>query len=118
MMPRLTICALALALAFSFAVPSFAQQPSPTPPKSTLAKSSPAGKPAPEDQQEPIKVNLEEVQIPIAAYDRYGHLDPAVELNDFLILENGARGRREFVKTGVNAALMFTRAATKTGRRG
>src|SRR5438552_3402244 len=98
MMPRLTICALALALAFSFAVPSFAQQPSPTPPKSTPANSSPAGKPAPEDQQEPIKVNVEEVQIPIAAYDRYGHLDPTVELNDFLILENGIRQEARSVR--------------------
>ena len=98
MMPRLTICALALALAFSFAVPSFAQQPSPTPPKSTPANSSPAGKPAPEDQQEPIKVNVEEVQIPIAAYDRYGHLDPTVELNDLLVLENGVRQEARSVR--------------------
>ena len=83
---RITICALALALAFSFAIPSLGQQPSATPPNSP-----PAGKPAREDQQEPIKVNVEEVQIPIAAFDAYGRLDPAVELNDLLILENGVR---------------------------
>ena len=83
---RITICALVLALAFSFAIPGLGQQPSPTPPNSP-----PTGKPARDDQQEPIKVNVEEVQIPIAAFDAYGRLDPTVELNDLLILENGVR---------------------------
>jgi len=91
MIQRLTICALALALAFNFAIPSFGQQPSPTPPNSKPADSQPAGRPARDDQQEPIKVNVEEVQIPIAAFDGYGRLDPTVELNDLLILENGKR---------------------------
>src|SRR6266513_794290 len=98
MIPRLTISALALALAFSFAIPCFAQQPSPTPPNPTPSTTPPTRKPAPEDQQEPIKVNVEEVQIPIAAYDRYGHLDPTVELNDFLILENGVRQEARSVR--------------------
>jgi hypothetical protein len=83
---RITISALALALAFSFAIPSLGQQPSATPPVSPST-----GKPAREDQQEPIKVNVEEVQIPIAAFDTYGRLDPTVELSDLLILENGVR---------------------------
>ena len=64
MIQRLTICALVLALTFSFAITSLAQQPSPTPPNSTPANSPPTRKPAPEDQQELIKVNVEEVQIP------------------------------------------------------
>jgi VWFA-related protein len=86
MIQRLTISALVLALAFSFAIPSLGQQPSATPPNSP-----PTGKPARDDQQEPIRVNVEEVQIPIAAFDTYGRLDPTVELNDLLILENGVR---------------------------
>lgn len=88
---RITIHFLFLALAFSFGITSLGQQPSPTPPPSTEANSPPSQKPSGEGQQEPIKVNVEEVQIPIAAYDRYGHLDPAVGLNDLLILENGVR---------------------------
>jgi VWFA-related protein len=86
MIQRLTINLLVPALAFSFAIPSLAQQPSATRPNSP-----PTEKPAREDQQEPIKVNVEEVQIPIAAFDSYGRLDPAVEMNDLLILENGVR---------------------------
>jgi Mg-chelatase subunit ChlD len=91
MTQRITIRALFLALALGFAITSLGQQPSPTPPSSTPAKSPPSRKSAGADQQEPIKVNVEEVQIPIAAYDPYGHLDPAVGLNDILILENGVR---------------------------
>ena len=83
---QVAIYALALALAFTFAIPSLGQQPSATPPNS-----NPTGKSAGEDQQQSIKINVEEVQIPIAAYDSYGRLDPAVELNDLLILENGVR---------------------------
>ena len=88
---RITIQSLLPALLLSFAIPSLGQRPSPTPPTSTPENSAPAGKPAREDLQEPIKVNVEEVQIPITAYDRYGHIDPSVELNDILILENGVR---------------------------
>ncbi len=91
MIHRLTIYALALVLAFSFAIPTFAQQPSATPPNSKPADSQPTGKPAREETQEPIRVNVEEVQIPIAAFDAYGRLDPTVEMNDLLILENGVR---------------------------
>jgi len=92
------ICALVLALALSSAISNLAQQPSATPPNPTPAGSPPTGKPAREDQQEPIKVNVEEVQIPIAAYDLYGHLDPTVELSDFLILENGVRQEARSVR--------------------
>lgn len=94
---RTSIRSLFLALAFSFAINSLGQQPSPTPPSSTPANSPPAAKPR-EDQQEPIKVNVEEVQLPITAYDKYGHLDPAVELNDFLILEDGVRQEARSVR--------------------
>jgi VWFA-related protein len=90
MTQRITIRVFFLTLVFGFAITSLGQQPSPTPPSSTPAKSPPSQKPG-DDQQEPIKVSVEEVQIPIAAYDRYGRLDPTVQLNDVLILENGVR---------------------------
>ncbi len=83
---RVAIYALALALAGTFTVPSFGQQPN-----ATLPNTNPTAKSTGENQQEPIKINVEEVQIPIAAYDAYGRLDPTVELNDLLILENGVR---------------------------
>src|SRR5437016_5463359 len=95
---RLPISALALTLAFSFSIPSLGQQPSPTPPSLKPANSPPTGKPAREDQQEPIKVNVEEVQIPIAAFDTYGRLDPTVELRDLLILENDVRQEARSVR--------------------
>jgi VWFA-related protein len=91
MIQRITIYALALAFAFSFAIPTLGQQPSAPPPNSKPADPQPTGKPAREETQEPIRVNVEEVRIPIAAFDSYGRLDPAVELNDLLILENGVR---------------------------
>ena len=90
MTQRITIRALSLTLAFGFAITSLGQQPSPTPPSSAPAKPPPSQKPG-ADQQEPIKVSVEEVQIPIAAYDRFGRLDPTVQLNDLLILEDGVR---------------------------
>ena len=107
MKKRITISALALALAFSFIIPTFAQQPSPTPPNSKPADSPQTGKPARDDQQEPIKVNVEEVQIPIAAFDSYGRLDPAVELNDLLILENGVRQEARSVRRAPASVLLL-----------
>ena len=95
---RITIHPLFLALALSFTVTNLGQQPGPTPPRSIPANPPPTQKPAGRDQQEPIKVNVEEVQIPIAAYDRYGHLDPSVQLDDLLILENGVRQEARSVR--------------------
>jgi VWFA-related protein len=39
--------------------------------------------------QEPVKVFTEEVRLPVAATDTYGHYDPALEINDVLVLEDG-----------------------------
>jgi len=83
---RVAIYTLALALVCAFAIPSFGQQPGATPPNS-----KPDSKSTGENQQESIKINVEEVQIPFAAFDAYGRLDPTVELNDVLIIENGVR---------------------------
>jgi VWFA-related protein len=86
MIQPIKIYGLVLALAFAFAIPCPGQQPSPTPPNP-----NPPNKAADKTEQAPIKVNVEEVQIPIAAYDPYGRVDPTVELNDLLILEDGVR---------------------------
>jgi VWFA-related protein len=55
-----------------------AQKPQPTP--------SPTPK---TEEQEPVKVFTEEVRLQVAALDQYGHYDPALELNDVLVLEDG-----------------------------
>jgi hypothetical protein len=39
--------------------------------------------------QEPVKVFVEEVRIPITAKDMNGHFDPTLELSDLLVRENG-----------------------------
>jgi len=88
---RIAFTAVILAFTLSSAISSLAQQPSPTPLTSTATDTNPATKPKGEDQQEPVKVTIEEVQIPVTAFDVYGHLDPTLGLNDLLILENGVR---------------------------
>ncbi len=107
MIHRITISTLVLAFAFSFAIPSRGQQPSPTPPNSKPADSQLTGKPASEDRQEPIRVNVEEVQIPIAAFDAYGRLDPTVVLSDLLILENGVRQEGRSVRRVPSSVLLL-----------
>jgi VWFA-related protein len=86
MIYRLTMCALVLTLAVTQTRPSRAQQPNPTHPGSN-SQSNPAG----QSEQNAVKITIEEVQIPVAAYDPFGHLDPTLDLNDILILENGTR---------------------------
>src|SRR5689334_9208920 len=39
--------------------------------------------------QEPVKVFVEEVRIPVTAKDSSGRFDPTVEINDLLVKENG-----------------------------
>src|SRR5690349_8951882 len=39
--------------------------------------------------QEPVKVFVEEVRIPVSAKDSSGRFDPTVEINDLLVKENG-----------------------------
>lgn len=52
-------------------------------------KPPPAQQPTTREEQEPVKVFTEEVRLPVAAYDAYGHFDPGVVLNDILVLEDG-----------------------------
>ena len=45
--------------------------------------------PAPNTQEEPVRVFTEEVRLPIVAVDQYGHYDPSVVPDDILVLEDG-----------------------------
>lgn len=55
---------------------------------SAQARPKPSPTPKTEDQ-EPVRVFTEEVRLPVAAKDSYGHYDPTLELNDVLVLEDG-----------------------------
>jgi VWFA-related protein len=52
------------------------------------ARPAPSPAPKPEDQ-EPVRVFTEEVRLPVAATDTYGHYDPTVTIDDVLVLEDG-----------------------------
>jgi len=50
----------------------------------------PAPSPAPKaEDQEPVRVFTEEVRLPVAATDTYGHYDPTLAIADVLVLEDG-----------------------------
>jgi VWFA-related protein len=51
--------------------------------------STPESKPAQQQEQEPIRTFIEEVRLPVAAYDSRGRLDPTLELDDIMVLEDG-----------------------------
>ena len=53
-------------------------------------KASPTPKVQPKpEEQEPVRVFTEEVRLPVAATDQFGHYDPALEVDDVLVLEDG-----------------------------
>jgi len=52
------------------------------------ARPAPSPTPKPEDQ-EPVRVFTEEVRLPVAATDTYGHYDPTLTIDDVLVLEDG-----------------------------
>jgi VWFA-related protein len=59
-----------------------------------LSAQAPKAKPAPTPPVEPkaedqVKVFTEEVRLPVAATDTYGHYDPTLEVDDVLVLEDG-----------------------------
>ena len=72
---------LSLALVLAFASQTFAQQSKPSP--------SPKPSPARNEEQEPVRIFTEEVQLPVLAVDQYGHFDPSLEVDDILVLEDG-----------------------------
>ena len=49
----------------------------------------PLPSPAPNEQEEPVKVFTEEVRLPVIAVDQFGHYDPTVVPDDILVLEDG-----------------------------
>jgi len=52
--------------------------------------SRPLPSPTPKNEdQEPVRVFTEEVRLPIAATDTYGHYDPTLTIDDVLVLEDG-----------------------------
>ena len=53
------------------------------------AGARPAPTPKPEEQEQPIRVFTEEVRLPVAATDTYGHYDPTLTVDDVLVLEDG-----------------------------
>ena len=73
-MRRLLLPGLLVLLFAATAQPQTNPKPSPTP------KS---------DDQEPVRVFTEEVRLPIAATDTYGHYDPTLVIDDVMVLEDG-----------------------------
>lgn len=58
--------------------------------------------------QEPVKVFVEEVRIPITAKDSNGHFDPTVEVNDLLVRENGvAQPLKSVYRTHASVLLLL-----------
>ncbi len=54
------------------------------------AQVNPKPSPTPKsEEQEPVRVFTEEVRLPVAATDAYGHYDPTLEIDDVLVLEDG-----------------------------
>jgi VWFA-related protein len=79
-LPRLLIPIFSGLLIFLLSVNSSAQSTKPR-----LSPTPPA-EPKGEDQ---VKVFTEEVRLPVAATDTYGHYDPTLEVDDVLVLEDG-----------------------------
>ncbi|HXI25040.1 MAG TPA: hypothetical protein VNG71_14350, partial [Pyrinomonadaceae bacterium] len=48
-----------------------------------------AARTPPTPAQERLRIVIEEVQLPVAAYDAFGHLDPTLSVPDLLVLEDG-----------------------------
>ena len=53
-----------------------AQKPKPSPTPKT-------------EEQEPVRVFTEEIRLPVAAQDSFGHYDPTLNIEDVLVLEDG-----------------------------
>ena len=59
-----------------------------SPAQTSKPKPAPTVEPKSEDQ-ESVKVFTEEVRLPVFATDTFGHFDPALEVDDVLVLEDG-----------------------------
>src|SRR5205809_5322468 len=59
-----------------------------SPAQTSKPKPAPTVEPKSEGQEN-VKVFTEEVRLPVFATDTYGHFDPALDVDDFLVLEDG-----------------------------
>ena len=77
--------------------------------QNSRAEPSPTPKLAPKsEEQEPVRVFIEEVRLPVVALDQYGHYDPTLELDDVLVLEDGvAQQIRSIQRLPVNVLLLL-----------
>lgn len=56
----------------------------------SAAAQSPKPSPTPKtDDQEPLRIFTEEIRLPVAAKDSFGHYDPTLTVDDVLVLEDG-----------------------------
>ena len=81
----------AVALVASMFFTATAQKPTPTQPNPAVKPSDPSktrGSVTPEDQ-EPIRISTEEVQLSVADFDNYGRLDPSLQREDVMLVEDG-----------------------------
>jgi VWFA-related protein len=77
---RLALSVWALVLLFSVQGTAQAYKPKPSP--------TPTPEPKTETQDQ-VRVFTEEVRLPVTATDAQGHFDPALEIDDVLVLEDG-----------------------------
>lgn len=73
-MHRLLLTGFLILLFAAHAQPQTRPKPSPTPKT---------------EEQDPVRVFTEEVRLPIAATDTYGHYDPTLVIDDVMVLEDG-----------------------------
>ena len=77
--------------------------------QNSRAEPSPTPKVAPKsEEQEPVRVFTEEVRLPVVALDQYGHYDPALVVDDVLVLEDGvAQQIRSIQRLPLNVLLLL-----------
>src|SRR5687768_6144335 len=89
---RIVVLLLSVALLLSCAWSAEAQQKTPSSPAKQEVKPTDPSKltqPVTVDDQDPIRISTEEIQLSVAAFDSYGRLDPSVQRDDILLLEDG-----------------------------
>jgi len=80
---------LVTALFFAFACPQIFAQPAKQTPSPSPSPTAKPAKPAPVEDDQPVRVFTEEVRLPVTALDAYGHYDPTLMADDVLVLEDG-----------------------------
>src|SRR5437870_2074772 len=73
------------------------------------SKPKPSPTPTPEPKAEDqVRVFIEEVRLPVAATDTYGHYDPTLRTDDILVLEDGVTQQiRSIQQLPVNVLLLL-----------